>query len=119
MLAVDHYTQCINIFSDRTVPYTNRALCYLRLNKVIIIYYNKKVLLRERKRHTARRVASAHYAALSNGWGGTPSRPGWGGVPWAPPHHPDLEWGTPHPDLGWSTPHPDLEWGTHLSWGNE
>ena len=31
----------------------------------------KKVLLRERKRHTARRVASARYAALCNG-GGVP-----------------------------------------------
>ena len=34
---------------------------------------NKKVLLRERKKHTARRVASARYAALSpNGGGGYP-----------------------------------------------
>ena len=33
---------------------------------------NKKVLLRERKSHTARRVASARYAALSNGGGGNP-----------------------------------------------
>ena len=30
--------------------------------------YNKKVLLRERKRHTARHAASARYA----GWGGVP-----------------------------------------------
>ena len=76
---------------------------------------NKKVLLRERKRHTARRVASARYAALSNGWGCTPVLP----------HHPDLAgyppipgmgclppsrpgWGT-HPPQGWGTPHhPDL-----------
>ena len=28
---------------------------------------NNKVLLRERKRHTARRVASARYVALSSG----------------------------------------------------
>ena len=42
---------------------------------------NKKVLLRERKRHTTSRVASAHYAALSNGRGGvTPSSHG-GGYP--------------------------------------
>ena len=33
---------------------------------------HKKVLLRERKRHTARRVASARYAALSRG--DTPSQ---------------------------------------------
>ena len=38
------------------------------------IKWNKKVLLRERKRHTARRVASARYAAPSGG--GTPSHSG-------------------------------------------
>ena len=31
------------------------------------LFSNKKVLLRERKRHTARRVARARYAALCNG----------------------------------------------------
>ena len=40
---------------------------------------DKKVLLRERKRHTARRVASTRCAALSN---------------------PDLVWGVPHPRSG-------------------
>ena len=39
----------------------------------------KKVLLRERKRHTARRVASARYADLSGG--GTPSQVRGGGTP--------------------------------------
>ena len=68
---------------------------------------NKKVLLRECKRHTAHRAASARSAALSpDGWGGgelPPSSPDGGRVP----HlvltgltSPDLEWGTPHPDLG-------------------
>ena len=50
---------------------------------------NKKVLLRERKRHTARHVASARYASLSTiqTWsGGT--------------------LGTPRPDLGWGTSPP-------------
>ena len=66
---------------------------------------NKKVLLRERKRHTARRVASARYAK-----GGYPV-PGPGGVP----HHRSGGRGVPHPrsagTLG--TPHlPDLGWGT-------
>ena len=57
------------------------------------LHKNKKVLLRECKRHTARRIASTRYAALSGGvphpdlvggdlfhtWsGGTPSRPGQG-----------------------------------------
>ena len=48
---------------------------------------NKKVLLRERKRHTIRHVASAHYV----GWGGYPIQ-SWWGVPGVPPH-PDLAWG--------------------------
>ena len=57
----------------------------------------KKVLLRERKRHTEHRVASARYAALSpERVGGSPSSPGWG-VP---------------PSAGWVPPCPELEWGT-------
>ena len=75
---------------------------------------NKKVLMRERKRHTARHVASARYATLSNGWGrgGTPSSPGG-----RYPHHPDLVGGgvpPNHPDLGWGTPPPRPEMGYPL-----
>ena len=84
---------------------------------------NKKVLLRERKRHTARRVASARYADLSPDNGpilltrGLPhpvldrrySHPVSMGVPWGTPH-PDLRWGTPQ-SAGWGTPHPGLRWG--------
>ena len=75
---------------------------------------NKKVILRERKRHTTRRVASARYAALSNGVphpvlarGDTPSSPGQG-VP-----HPVLGgWGYPIPGSGvWGVPHPVLAGG--------
>ena len=75
---------------------------------------HKKVILRERKRHTARHIASARYAALSPDRGG-------GGVP-----HPVFDvgypiqsWtqGTPHQlggvppclDLGWSTPPHQLD----------
>ena len=59
-----------------------------------VSFYNKKVLLRERKRHTARCIASTRYAALSN-----PDLVG--GVP-----HPDLVGGVPQvpPKLGWGTP---------------
>ena len=98
----------------------------------------KKVLLREPKRHTARRVASARYADLSRGVtpsqvrGGTPSHvPGgtpshvWGGTPsqvqgWYP--FPGLG-GYPIPGLGCTPlarpgmgypPGPDLGWGTPL-----
>ena len=76
---------------------------------------NKKVLLRERKRHTARRVASARYAALSHGGrgGGYPIQPWVWGYPiqsWLREGYPDVT--PPHPDMGWGTPHPDLGWGT-------
>ena len=106
------------------------------------ISYNKKVLLRERKTHTARRVVSARYAALSNVWVGgdtpypgypPPSRPGLGSPPhprpgmgYPSPSRPG--WGSPNlqgtPNLGWGTPPtiqtwpqyphptPDLGWGT-------
>ena len=70
--------------------------------KMVPVYYrsqnqNKKVLLRERKRHTARRVASAS----SPGQGSTPSIPD-RGVP-----HPVLDGGT-HPVLGRG--YPILSW---------
>ena len=90
---------------------------------------NKKVLLRERKRHTDRGVSSTTSAALS--WGGGGSYLGRGGV-----HTLDggrgtyIAWGyvSPWPDmaggtyiqlgggregkyLGWGTPHPDLAGG--------
>ena len=58
---------------------------------------HKKVLLRERKRHTARRVASARYAVLSNG--GYPIQSWVGGVP-----HPVLAGGTPSSPGGWGYP---------------
>ena len=62
-------------------------------NSVIKKYYfSKKVLVRERKRHTAHCVASARFA---DGGGGTPSSLGQGrGVP-----HPVLDGGVPHPVL--------------------
>ena len=53
---------------------------------------NKKVLLRGRKRHTARRVATAHYGDLS-----PDGRTGGGGVP-------------PYSDLGWGTPISRMEY---------
>ena len=106
-----------------------------------VFHRNKKVLLRERKRHTTRRVASARYAALCNGGEGcTPSQVGGypiqglgGGVPHlrcrgyptsglgTPPHHPDLGWGTPRPEIGYPASKmvylPDLRWGTpNLRW---
>ena len=67
---------------------------------------NQKVLLRERKRHTVRRVASARQVR-----GGYPS-PGPGGYP-----VPGLEgtlsqvWGYPIPGPGGGVPHPDLVGG--------
>ena len=87
------------------------------------IHLNKKVLLRERKRHTARRVASTPSAVLSRE-GGTPSLAGeypilgsgWGypmpsqGVPhpWVPPV---WDWGTPWKEPG--TSHWGPPWKGH------
>ena len=98
-------------------------------------FLNKKVLLRERKRHTTCRVASARYAdlsggghTLSKGWGegGTLSHvqggypiPGLRGYPRYPPatlgmgYPPGQTWdGVPppaRPGMGYP---PDLGWGT-------
>ena len=107
---------------------------YLASSKMHFYLWNKKVLLRERKRHTACHVASTRCAALSNPdlvWGGTQSQvlgegypiPGQGeGIPCPrsggdsgyPPHL-DLGWGTP-PTWTWDgvPPHLDLGWGTPL-----
>ena len=56
---------------------------------------NKKVLLRECKRHTARHVANTPFCCPNWG-GGTPSQVQMG--------YPISDWGTPCPDLGWGTP---------------
>ena len=81
-------------------------MCVLHIEQIT----NKKVLLRERKRHTDRRVTSTRYAAPAGGVGGTPGGhppypgrvpPLWGGgVPWA--GAPLLEGCTPgrHPPAG-------------------
>ena len=84
-------------------------------NRAVNLTLNKKVLLRERKRHTVRHVASARYAmggypvpGLRGGtpsqvWGGTPSQV-WGGgtlsqVQGVPRHrsrhYPIQTWGVP------------------------
>ena len=80
---------------------------FLTLHTAVILRSNKKVLLRERKRHTACRIASTRYAALSNPlsnlstrgmiqtWsGGYPSQT-WPG--WYPGYHPTIQtwWGVP------------------------
>ena len=64
---------------------------------------NKKVLLRERKRHTARRVASTHSAVLSRG-GGVP-HPWQGGTTSPTRRYPS--WGTT-PILTWLEGYPNL-----------
>ena len=115
--------------------FTLKFVSYLQLMN------NKKVLLREHKGHTARRVASARYCGgrvphpvMVGGTPGTPpptiqtwlgyplpppSRPGPGGYPrYPPPHHPDLAGVTPppphHPDLaGLPPPPPSRCWLTN------
>ena len=71
---------------------------------------NKKVLLRERKRHTARRVVTTHSVVLS--WLTPPPPPPAGPDPplgwtedWPPPG-----WTCP-PPASWTWPPPRLDWG--------
>ena len=84
--------------------------CIMKNGKIL----NKKVLLRERKRHTTRRVASA--AMLGGvgypvpGLGGYPI-PGLGGVPHPRGVPSPRSGGYPIPGPG-GVPHPDLGWGT-------
>ena len=78
---------------------------------------NKKVLLRECKRHTARLVATTPSVVFTVGWGGGTPIPGPdpdSGVP-----HPRSRWGYPIPDWGvphprsrcrWVVPHPRSRW---------
>ena len=117
-------------------------LCWPLKNKVFIFMSYNKVLLRERKRHTARRVSSARYAGGGYpvpgpggypvpGLGGYPIPglrgypipgpgeypiPGWGGTLSQVRGYPIQTWsgGYPRypPDLRWGTPQPDLGWGT-------
>ena len=84
---------------------------------------NKKVLLRECKRHTARRVGSARYAALSSGWGGTPSQGGtparswwWGGTPSWVGCTSSQVWRVPQSGLGGGVPHPGVGGTPARSW---
>ena len=75
---------------------------------------NKKVLLRERKRHTAHHVASTRCAALFGGYLEYSPRPGMGYPPnLGPGTPPDLGLGTPQ-TWDWVPPYLDLRWGTPL-----
>ena len=58
------------------------------LSKIHLPFNNKKVLLRERKRHTDHSISSTPYAVLS---GGLVPWLGGGQVPWGTP--------SPHPNL--------------------
>ena len=77
---------------------------------------NKKVLLRERKRHTARRVASTRSTGLRPGDGQPPSSSGQEGSP-----HLVLLGGLPHPVIDPGAPPPpiltwDLTWLGGIPW---
>ena len=117
-------------------PQTFTKLIGILCDRRCVVNKNKKVLLRERKRHTARRVASTCYAALSNpdlvggypiqtwlgvswvpptiqtwlGRGGTPSRPGWGYPRYPQPSRPG--WAGGYPIQTWLGGTPDFVGGT-------
>ena len=71
---------------DVNPPERGAGVISVKFSKNCIKIQNKKVLLRERKRHNARRVASARFANGEDGVGGTPFSLEWGGVP-----HPVLD----------------------------
>ena len=104
-----------------------KILSYYCVDPQLNICFNKTVLLRERKRHTARRVASARYTALSPDRGGGYPFPGpgrgWGGgYPFPGPGRggargyplPRSRWGwvggTPFPDPGGGYSLPRSRW---------
>ena len=95
-------------WSKSTTSFCLKETVYLCYKPLTTPYLNKKVLLRDRKRHTARRVESTDSAVLSRvggGGGGLPSPVLARRVP--------LSWGTPQLGLGY---HPlGQEWGT--PWG--
>ena len=79
---------------------------FLLLCVCVYVVQNKRILLRERKRHTACHVASGRYAAVSPGGGeGTPIQS------WAGGGTPIQSWigGAPC-SSGWEVPHPVLSW---------
>ena len=78
--------QLLRVTHVVTISYVcKRSDCSILTDLIVEEILNKKVLLRERKRHTARHVASARYAALPSVcvWGGGVPQPGLdgGGVP--------------------------------------
>ena len=123
----------------------NRLAVFLRHNHLLFklnfahIYVNKKVLLRERKRHTARRVASTPYVVLTGyppsqgtppGQGTPPARvpplarvplfrvPPLARVPPRPGYPPSWTWqGTPPPaGPGRVPPPPQLDLAGYPPW---
>ena len=110
-----------SLLSNASSRQTLSFCAWLKLNHLVNeSLINKKVLLRERKRHTACRVVSTPSLVLTGypPWQGTPHPDLARGYPtWVPPW-----WGTPHPDLGGTplqqgtprqgTPRPDLVGGT-------
>ena len=66
---------------------------------VFKILFHKKVLLRERKRHTTCCIAVASACYSGGGYPNYPPDLGWG----TPPPRPGMEY-PPYLDLGWSTP---------------
>ena len=99
------------------------------------IIQDKKVLLRERRRHTARRVSSTPLMFLKGGYphpvvarGGTPTSSGWGVPPsslgWGVsppisqmgiPFHPAVNRQTENSDLNSTFPHPSDAGGKNSS----
>ena len=63
---------CLDLFTNEEILDGDEKTRKCRSHSDDINSENKEVLLRERKRHTARRVASAHYVGGGGGGGGYP-----------------------------------------------
>ena len=106
------FNACLLFHSSRTLPWVIPIL-NLPVPKAM---KNKKVLLRERKRHTTHRPPRSKYMPCCSSWGYPSPVLTWDldeGVPHPSDRmtsDPILTWDgvPPHPDLGRGYPHPDL-----------
>ena len=106
----------IMVFSVKKLPELPK-ISNVVVNKSQSQTKHKKVLLRERKRHTDCGVSSTTWGGVSR-WGEPPNQVQWRGT-WdrVPPH-----WGTPQPGLvggrypRWGTPS-QVQWRRYPRWG--
>ena len=91
-----HYDSYVYFYTLFHIIISQVTSCDITDTRIIAVFkFNKKVLLRERKRHTARHVSTTPSAVLS--WEGVPH-------PWIGGPHPDLAGGGAYLIPGRGTP---------------